>query len=204
MEPALLVGPILDIDSLAWHVSHTIYPQGGSRDTGFAYASPDVNKYNNNQTIINFYVRLLNATITCEGPIITFLRYDYEHHRIAIVAVPDAVPNHDHEGVGTGMDHISFAYKTLTDLARTYIGLRDLEEDPIKPIWTVNHGPTTSLYYRDPDRNKIELQVDNFERPEDANAFMGGERYVTNPIGTDFDVEEWAEYILQKANPDGK
>lgn len=152
--------------------------------------------------MINFYVRLFNATITCEGSVITFRRYDYEHHRIAIVAVPDAVPNH--EGiVRTGMDHVSFAYNTLTELARTYVGLRDLEEDPIKPIWTVNHGPTTSLYYRDPDRNKIELQVDNFDRPEDANAFMGGEKYMTNQIGTDFDVEEWAAYILQRAKADG-
>ncbi|KAJ6119385.1 hypothetical protein N7523_003665 [Penicillium sp. IBT 18751x] len=48
----------------------------------------------------------------------------------------------------------------------------------------------------------IELQVENFDRLEDANAFMGGENYVSNPIGTDFDVEEWAAYILGKAKPD--
>lgn len=146
-------------------------------------------------------MRLLKADITCEGPVITFLRYDHEHHRIAIVSAPNAVPEKEHT-VRPQMDHVSFAYKTLTDLARTYVGLRDLD-DPIRPFWTVNHGPTTSLYYRDPDRNKIELQVDNFDRPEDANAFMGGEQYVINPIGTDFDVEEWAAYILGKAKPDG-
>lgn len=32
---------------------------------------------------------------------------------------------------------------------------------------------------------------------------MGGEHYMTNPIGTDFDVEEWAAYILKKAKPGG-
>lgn len=153
------------------------------------------------QTMVDFYVRLLKATVTCRGPVVTFLRYDYEHHRIAIFATPEVT--RDPEGVvRTGMDHVSFAYKTLTDLARTYVGLRDLE-DPIKPVWTVNHGPTTSLYYRDPDRNKIELQVDNFDHPDEANEFMGGQYYVTNPIGTDFDVDEWAASILGKANPDG-
>lgn len=35
-----------------------------------------------------------------------------------------------------------------------------------------NHGPTTSLYYRDPDGNQIETQVDNFETAEEATAFM--------------------------------
>lgn len=181
---------------------------GGGQNAVASYPSPNAlahvvlratpAKY---QAMIDFYVRLLRAEISCQGPVITFLRYDYEHHRIAILSVPDAIP--DKEGfLRTGMDHVSFTYKTLTDLARTYVGLKGLR-DPITPVWTVNHGPTTSLYYRDPERNKIELQVDNFDHPDDANDFMGGKYYVTNPIGTEFDVDEWAAYILGKANPDG-
>lgn len=155
----------------------------------------------NYQAMINFYIHLLKAEVTCEGPVLTFLRYDYEHHRIAIVAHPEAVPDHG-SIIRTGFDHFAFSYNNLTDLARTYVGLRELET-PIRPFWTVNHGPTTSFYYRDPERNKIELQVDNFDRPEDANAFMGGRDYVINPIGTDFDADEWAVYILGKAKSDG-
>jgi catechol-2,3-dioxygenase len=34
-----------------------------------------------------------------------------------------------------------------------------------------NHGLTTSLYYRDPDGNKVELQVDNMTM-EQADEFM--------------------------------
>jgi hypothetical protein len=67
-------------------------------------------------------------------------------------------------------------------------------------VWTTNHGPTTSLYYRDPDGNKIELQVDNFDTPDDANLFMSGSDYVANPIGSDFAADDWAAYILSKAN----
>lgn len=156
----------------------------------------------NYQTMIDFYIRLLKAEITCAGPVITFLRYDYEHHRIGIISEPKAVSTE--KGVlRTGLDHVSFGYKTLTDLARTYVGLRDHPDGPVLPLWTVNHGPTTSLYYRDPDGNKIELQVDNFDTPDEANAFMGGPEYVTNPIGTDFDADEWAAFILGKVNEDG-
>lgn len=60
------------------------------------------------------------------------------------------------------------------------------------------------MYYRDPDGNKIELQVDNFDDPDEANDFMAGEKYDTNPMGTDFDPDEWSEYILSKATADGK
>lgn len=45
------------------------------------------------------------------------------------------------------------------------------------------------MYYRDPDRNRIELQVENFD---------------DNPIGTDYDADEWAKEILGKALPTGE
>ena len=38
-----------------------------------------------------------------------------------------------------------------------------LKQQDIVPWWCINHGPTTSMYYRDPDNNQIELQVDIFE-----------------------------------------
>ncbi|KAL1850841.1 hypothetical protein Plec18170_006678 [Paecilomyces lecythidis] len=191
--------PTLNAASESWNEGEkevTPYPSPNALAHVVLRTTPD--RY---EEMIDFYVRLLKATVTCRGPVITFLRYDYEHHRIAIVSAPEVVRGQE-GAVRAGLDHVSFAYKTLTDLARTYVGLRSLE-NPIKPVWTVNHGPTTSLYYRDPDRNKIELQVDNFDRPEDANEFMGGQYYESNPIGSDFDVDEWAKYILEKAKPDG-
>jgi catechol-2,3-dioxygenase len=33
----------------------------------------------------------------------------------------------------------------------------------ITPFVSVNHGLTTSFYYRDPDGNGVELQIDNLE-----------------------------------------
>lgn len=54
----------------------------------------------------------------------------------------------------------------------------------------MNHGPTTSLYYRDPDGNKIETQVDNFETVEEAGKFFLTKEFAENPVGTDFDAED--------------
>ena len=65
----------------------------------------------------------------------------------------------------------------------------------LPPIWCVNHGPTTSIYYKDPDGNVLETQVDNFDTAEEANGFMATEESARNPIGTDFDPEVLIERL---------
>src|SRR3546814_9050284 len=67
------------------------------------------------------------------------------------------------EGV-VGVHHCSFTYATLADLMSTYERLRD---KGIRPVFPINHGPTTSMYYADPDGNQIELQVDNYDQIEE-------------------------------------
>jgi hypothetical protein len=84
------------------------------------------------------------------------------------------------------MHHVAFAFDTLADLLQVY---QQRKAHGMLPKWCVNHGPTTSIYYQDPDGNLIETQVDNFISPEDADAFMSGPLFAENPIGTDFDPE---------------
>lgn len=103
----------------------------------------------NYQPMIAFYMRLLNATIVHTSPVITFLRYDEEHHRIAILQTPDTQPKPDGL-IHTGLDHLAFTYTTLTELAQTYSALKEPGEDEVaapalRPVWCVNHGPTTSM-----------------------------------------------------------
>ena len=52
-------------------------------------------------------------------------------------------------------------------------------------------------WVKDPDGNKIEMQVDNFEDPAEADEFMKGKFFEENPIGTDLDAEGWAEKVLR-------
>jgi hypothetical protein len=46
------------------------------------------------------------------------------------------------------------------------------------------------MYYTDPDGNRIETQVDNFDTIEEANAYMASTAFAENPIGIDFDPDD--------------
>ncbi len=115
---------------------------------------------------VDWYSRLFQAEIAWSNPRITFLAYDEEHHRIAIInGEGSAAPK---VGEVAGFDHIAFAYEELSDLLSVYVRLKN---EGIEPVRSINHGMTTSLYYLDPDGNRVELQVDNFEKAE-AAAYM--------------------------------
>lgn len=133
--------------------------------------------------MVDFYKKFLTATAAYENDFISFLRYDEEHHRMAVVAIPNTAPkNHK----ACGLDHLAFAFDTLRDLVTFY---QQKKAADIHPIWCINHGPATSIYYQDPDGNKLETQVDNMD-PDSATAFMYSEAFAKNPIGADFDPEE--------------
>jgi hypothetical protein len=112
------------------------------------------------------------------------LTYDDEHHRIAIGNVPSLT---ERPAMAVGLEHIAFTYATLGDLVATY---ERLKTTGIEPYWTINHGPTISFYYRDPDSNQIELQVDNFASIEETNAFLAAE-FPKNPIGVNLDPDDF-------------
>lgn len=52
-----------------------------------------------------------------------------------------------------------------------------------------------SMYYEDPDGNEVETQVDNFDTAEEGMAFIEGEAFAENPIGVDFDPEEFVKRV---------
>jgi catechol-2,3-dioxygenase len=141
-------------------------------------------KTNNFRLLVDFYKKFLGAHSAYENDFAAFLSYDEEHHRVAIVKVPGDTPK-THSPCG--LEHMAFAFKTLDDLFKAYQQRKRLG---ITPVWCVNHGPTTSMYYKDPDGNKIETQVDNFDSADEANDFMMSKEFAENPIGTDFDPED--------------
>jgi catechol-2,3-dioxygenase len=138
----------------------------------------------NMSRLVSYYTTFLGAQIVHSNDMLTFLSYDSEHHRIAIVGVPGTTPK---PRSSCGLEHIAFTFDSLSDLLLAY---RQRKENGIVPLWSVNHGPTTSIYYEDPDGNKIETQVDSFEDPREATEFMESEAFRENPIGVDFDPEE--------------
>jgi len=47
------------------------------------------------------------------------------------------------------------------------------------------------MYYADPDGNQMEFQVDCFDSLEEANSFMYGPAFASNPVGVEFNPDEW-------------
>ena len=138
----------------------------------------------NFEKMVNYYKTFLGAHASFENEAISFLRYDEEHHRIAIMGIPTTEAKAPQ---AAGLHHISFTFDSLDDLAAAYTERKALG---ITPTLCLNHGPTTSIYYTDPDANMIETQVDNFDTAEKASEFMASKEFEENPIGTDFDPED--------------
>jgi catechol 2,3-dioxygenase-like lactoylglutathione lyase family enzyme len=131
----------------------------------------------------DWYVAVLQARIAFALGNVCFLTYDSEHHRVAIVEMADAVPSAGPKRVG--VNHVAFTYRDLAALVHTY---RRLKAVGIAPYWTINHGVTTSMYYRDPDGNSVELQIDNFASEAETVAFMAA-HLPENPVGIIVDPE---------------
>ncbi|KAJ4986251.1 glyoxalase/Bleomycin resistance protein/Dioxygenase [Stagonosporopsis vannaccii] len=144
---------------------------------------------NNFKSMVDFYRVFLGAQVIYENEMLAFLSYDDEHHRIAILAIPGTESK---QATSCGLEHIAFTFDNLSDLLLAY---RQRKTHGILPLWPVNHGPTTSIYYKDPDGNQIETQVDNFENAEDATNFMKSKEFAENPIGVDFDPEDMIQRL---------
>ena len=136
------------------------------------------------EELVRWYCTVLNAEVVHSDGMLAFLTYDEEHHRIAIAGIP-GLP--DQPPMAAGTDHIAFTYGDLGDLLHTF---RRLKAAGIEPFWCINHGPTTSLYYKDPDGSRVELQVDNLPTAEAIEGWMRTGQFAANPIGVVFDPEE--------------
>ncbi len=118
----------------------------------------------------DWYLQVLNAEIAFENEFVCFLRYDDEHHRIGIINSPPSAPLDD---AAAGVEHVAFTFKDLGELLANYLRLKELGIDP---FWPIIHGPTVSLYYRDPNRIKVELQYDVFELGGKGGRFFRGRK----------------------------
>ncbi|WP_310784850.1 VOC family protein [Mycobacterium sp. Z3061] len=131
----------------------------------------------------DWYIRVLDAHVVFEIEFLCFLTFDDEHHRLAIVELPDPTPR---TPTTVGLAHTAYTFPDLLSLLVKY---EALQENGIRPHAPVQHGVTTSIYYRDPDSNMVELQIDNFATPAESTAYMRGDEYGADPIGPSFDPD---------------
>jgi catechol-2,3-dioxygenase len=133
----------------------------------------------------DWYCTVLDAHVVYAGHGLTFLTFDEEHHRIALAEMPPGMAEPKTPATAA-MHHAAFTFDSLDELLERY---QQLAAAGIHPAVPVQHGITTSLYYRDPDGNFAELQVDNFATADEATAYMHGPEFNGDSVGPSFDVE---------------
>ena len=103
----------------------------------------------------DFYTRCLGFVVTDRGQgasgMVFLSRNPDEHHQIVLNPRPS---RHSRE---SPLDHISFRVSKL-DQIRSFHGA--LVSFPHVSVDAVSHGTTWSLYFRDPEENRIEIFCD--------------------------------------------
>jgi len=141
------------------------------------------------EQMIEWYRAVFDCKVQYQNPVLAFLTYDDEHHRVALINLNAVKPQADEsERRGTiGVDHVAYTYDSVDDLLENYA---QLKAKGIMPYWCIHHGVTMSMYYADPDGNQMELQVDAFASGEEANRYMLGPHFEANPIGVEYDADD--------------
>ena len=85
-----------------------------------------------------------------------------------------------------GLHHMQLRNASIAVLRERY---RRLKQLGVAPHRAMDHGPSTSLYYRDPDHNVVEFAASNFSTLEETLASLACESYLRNPAGTVIDPD---------------
>ena len=120
----------------------------------------------------DFYTRTLGLSVSHEdldrGAV--FLSFGREHHELALFqmatgAAPDAAQ--------PGLHHMAWQLGSFAELQAAYRELKALGV-PIES--TIEHNVTRSIYFPDPDGNRVELYCDMVENGFEAMRTMGPRR----------------------------
>ncbi|MFN2530688.1 MAG: VOC family protein [Pyrinomonadaceae bacterium] len=138
--------------------------------------------------MISWYQSVFEAKVQYQTPAFAFLTYDDEHHRFAFANMAVISPNGEETNAVSkiGVNHVGYTFADVGELLNNYDRLKQLG---INPYWGVHHGVTLSVYYQDPDGNRMEFQVDCCANADEAHTYMHSEAFAVNPIGVDIDPD---------------
>ena len=133
----------------------------------------------------DWYCAVLKGHVVYEGHGLSFVTFDEEHHRVAFTSPPETLEPKSR--AAAGLHHVAYTFEALDDLLDRYTDLKSQGIDPLVPV---QHGITTSIYYRDPDRNSVEMQIDNFPDVAGATSYMTGPEFDEDPVGVCFEPDK--------------
>jgi catechol-2,3-dioxygenase len=142
------------------------------------------------QPMIDWYSTVVGAEVLFQDEMGAWLSNDAANHRVALLAFP-GFSDDPEKDTRTGLHHSAFEYDAFEDLNASYLRLR---EAGVEPDFCIDHGMTFSYYYKDPDGNHVELQVDNFGDWAKSSEWMRtSDEFHANPIGVFVDPAQVAE-----------
>jgi catechol-2,3-dioxygenase len=172
---------------------------GSGENSSAAYISHYGIRAKRFREMVEWYKTVFGAKIQHENEFLAFMTFDEEHHRLVIFEDPSTVDKPEN---AAGIDHVGYGLAGFGDLVSAYERLKVAGIEPFLPL---NHRFTTSLYYRDPDGNDVELSVDNFPTKEMCDEFIRSEKMDEigrPPFGYAFDPEDLAKQFYEGAPPE--
>lgn len=138
--------------------------------------------------MLSWYQHVFEAKVQHQNPAFAFLTYDDEHHRFAFVNMNVIKPDDTETNASSkvGVNHVGYTFSSVGQLLDNYDRLKGLG---ITPYWQIHHGVTLSMYYQDPDGNRMEFQVDVCRNAEEAHAYMSSEAFAANPVGVEVNFD---------------
>jgi catechol 2,3-dioxygenase len=129
-----------------------------------------------------FYTEVLGLQLMMEVPQLKmafFASNGRDHHEIACVEVGAEAAGNQPKQIG--LVHIAFRLRDEEHLRAAY---KELKEHDATINFTVDHGITRSIYFRDPDGNQLEVYRD--ATPEElaqnkANKYLGMDKLDFTP-----------------------
>ena len=127
-----------------------------------------------------------------------FFRLHAEHPYQDVIALFE-MPGAGTVATGrSGLHHMQLRNASMPVLQERY---RRLRAAGIAPFQAMDHGSSTSLYYRDPDQNAVEISASNFSTNEEVETCLASENYRRNPIGKVIDPSGWEPRLFGLNTP---
>ncbi len=136
--------------------------------------------------MVDWYGLVTGLVVAFRSPAGAWLTNDDANHRLALLTATKLKDDPD-KIAHAGLHHTAWEYAGIGELLDTYVRLRDCG---ILPHRAVDHGPSLSFYYLDPDGNSVELQVDNYGDWRKSAQIFETPEFARDPFGPGVDPEQ--------------